>query len=114
MIDVLNGPQFQAAMKKRAQALSNNIEAATKKTALGIKAAAMRNTPVKTGNLRKNWKQDKKGKWHYEVRNDVDYAPYVEFGTWKMAPRAMLGNAVLKWMPIHKAAIHHAIRKSVS
>lgn len=52
-------------------------------------------TPVRTGDL--------KGGWGFQMRqesidiyNTKDYAGYVEFGTEKMAPRAMLRTSLLE------------------
>lgn len=65
-------------------------------------------TPVKSGNLKANIKSRGKvepigkGKLRVSITTPVTYAPFVEFGTKKMAPRAMfrkgIGNnlAVLK------------------
>jgi len=51
-------------------------------------------TPVMTGALRAGWSVQRVGDGHYAVSNGVRYAGYVEYGTSKMAPRAMLGRAL--------------------
>jgi Bacteriophage HK97-gp10, putative tail-component len=51
-------------------------------------------TPVLTGALRAGWRVRRVGDGHYAVSNGVRYAGYVEYGTSKMAPRAMLGRAL--------------------
>jgi len=51
-------------------------------------------TPVLTGALRAGWSVDRAGDGHYRVSNGVRYARYVEYGTSRMAPRAMLGRAL--------------------
>lgn len=51
-------------------------------------------TPVLTGALRAGWSVERAGDGHYRVSNGVRYAGYVEYGTSKMAPRAMLGRAL--------------------
>jgi len=51
-------------------------------------------TPVQTGTLRAGWTVQRSGDAHYQVSNGVRYARYVEYGTSKMAPRAMLGRAL--------------------
>lgn len=51
-------------------------------------------TPVQTGALRAGWSTSKVGDAHYSVTNGVRYARYVEYGTSKMRPRAMLGRAL--------------------
>jgi hypothetical protein len=51
-------------------------------------------TPVLTGALRAGWRVARVGDGHYAVSNGVRYAGYVEYGTSRMAPRAMLGRAL--------------------
>jgi hypothetical protein len=46
-------------------------------------------TPVKTGLLQASWGGEVKGDV-ITIENPVEYASYVEYGTVKMAPRAML------------------------
>lgn len=56
-------------------------------------------TPVDTTTLRSSMTGRRKGFLEHEVATNVPYAIYVEFGTWKMAPRAMMrkgGEAVGK------------------
>lgn len=47
-------------------------------------------TPVKTGNLRASMTKRKTGFAMGEVATAVPYAEYVEYGTVKMSPRAMM------------------------
>lgn len=51
-------------------------------------------TPVVTGALRAGWSVARSGDAHYTLSNGVRYARYVEYGTSKMSPRAMLGRAL--------------------
>lgn len=51
-------------------------------------------TPVRTGALRAGWALTRSGDSHYQLGNGVRYARYVEYGTSKMRPRAMLGRAL--------------------
>lgn len=46
-------------------------------------------TPVKTGALQRGYLQTQR-KTSIDISNTKDYAAYVEFGTEKMAPRAMI------------------------
>lgn len=63
-----------------------------------------RRTPVDTGALRNGFHTDIEvnGKTvHVTVGNNVSYAPYVEFGTSRMAGRHMLSNglqAAARWL----------------
>lgn len=109
-----NGGNVARNIGVRAKMMSGGIDAATKKTATFVRTEAARTTPVLTGNLRKGWQGPVGvGKWAYEVKNEVEYAMFVELGTWKMAGRHMLGNAVHKAEPMHRAAIHAIIRKAL-
>lgn len=47
-------------------------------------------TPRVTGKLQEGWYGRDEGGGVAYIGNDVDYAPYVEYGTYKMAPRGML------------------------
>ena len=105
-----NAPELVAKMTAQAKALDKAIEAATKKTANDVKRTAMMTTPVRTGVLRRNWNMNEEGKWEYEVSNEVEYAIYVEHGTWKMAGRHMLGNAVHIHEPQLKLAVMAAMK----
>jgi hypothetical protein len=51
-------------------------------------------TPVLTGALRAGWRVERVGDGHYRLSNGVRYARYVEYGTSRMRPRAMLGRAL--------------------
>jgi HK97 gp10 family phage protein len=61
--------------------------------ALMFEAEAKTRTPVLTGRLKSEMIGKKTGFLQAELRNNVEYAPYVEFGTSKMAPRAMMRQA---------------------
>ena len=52
-------------------------------------------TPVKSGALKGGWGFTNK-KTSIEIYNTQEYAAYVEFGTDKMAPRAMLRTSLLE------------------
>jgi len=120
-ITPVNLPQFQGNLASKSVKLSKAIDMVTKKTATFIRAEAARNTPTgkappegsskNPGNLKRGWSGPKQtGKWEYEVENAVEYALYVENGTWKMAGRHMLASAVHRAEPMHKAAIMAAIK----
>lgn len=58
--------------------------------------AAQDYTPVRTGRLRAGWELDEATHFGDDVilRNDVEYAMWVNDGTSKMAPRMMLERAI--------------------
>ena len=93
--------------------MSKGLDAAAKSAAMRLRTTAARNTPVRTGNLRKGWEgPNEVGRWTYEVRNDVEYGRYVEFGTWKMGGRFMLERAVHEVEPGFHLACRAAVKKA--
>jgi HK97 gp10 family phage protein len=60
--------------------------------------------PVRTGTLQRSimWQG---GEGEYRVGSRVFYAPYVEYGTSRMAPRPFLGPAMLWNLPMLKEAL---------
>lgn len=91
-----------------ARTTDQEIEASARR----IQAGAMVRTPVVTGTLRRGWQAGPiKGGW--EVRNDITYAPYIEWGTRYIAPRAMLTQAVAAEAPRLPAGITAAIRRDL-
>lgn len=75
------GDQVVAKIENR---LAHNIEGAASLAYESI----VRFTPVRTGRLRDSI-AIRQLKFGFEVYSDLYYAPYVEFGTARMAPRAM-------------------------
>ena len=66
-----------------------------------VKAEAVREgasslSPRLTGRLAESWRVEKNGIASYEVSTDVEYAPYVEYGTRFMKAAHMLGRAVAR------------------
>lgn len=45
------------------------------------KVKIMDNTPVKTGQLRRNWLISKQGNGKYNISNNISYVNHLEFGT---------------------------------
>lgn len=60
-------------------------------------------TPVRTGALRDGWGFEQKRE-SISVYNTQEYAGYVEYGTEKMAPRAMLRTTLLEKEQIAQVA----------
>jgi len=88
------------ALAERLRGMSETAETAVEKAiykgALMIEADAKRNCPVKSGKLRNSIaaKFYKNGGSPYAtVGTDVEYAPYVEFGTRFQKPQPYLGPA---------------------
>lgn len=77
-------------------------------TALDVESTAKEFAPVRTGNLRRSIThevRDVSGGAEAIVGTDVEYAPYVEQGTSRMAPRAFLGPALDKHGPDFAAGL---------
>lgn len=67
---------------------------AVRKTALDIESRAKSLAPVRTGNLRASIGVTTTGDLAAEVGPTANYGKYVEFGTWKMAPRPYMSPAM--------------------
>lgn len=61
---------------------------------LKIEAEAKKRCPVDTGRLRASINTQKTGKMQVQVGSNVEYAPYVEYGTSKMQAQPYLRPAV--------------------
>ncbi len=64
--------------------------------ARGVMNDARAATPVVTGTLRRSWRTSTVANGDTQIVNDAPYARFVEYGTRRMAPRAMLGRALAK------------------
>jgi len=62
--------------------------------ALKLRNEAVRRCPVDTGRLRQSIGLQKVGDGHYRVGTNVVYAPYVEFGTRRMAAQPFMRPAL--------------------
>lgn len=84
------GELFSAPFKNK---MNVALEAAAKKTRDFSVAIVGSRTPVKTGRLKKSWQFTLEG---HGIRylNQTPYAAFVELGTSKMAPRAMLTSSI--------------------
>lgn len=110
---VVNLPEYLADMQRKAMALDMACEKAVAKTALDVKRSAMSNTPVRSGKLKREWESGRTGKWEWEVKDEVPYGPYVEFGTVKMAGRFMLTKAIHIHEPLMMKALDQAVTKGL-
>jgi HK97 gp10 family phage protein len=84
------------------------------KTANDTVADAKRRAPVDTGALRDSidWTPYNDG-LGAEIGSTVDYAPYQEFGTWKMAPQPFLNPAADKYFPRAEKAFQALLNRLV-
>ena len=90
--DVLEG------LAKHIQGYSEKTAKATMQAGLKTEYFVKQITPVRTGNLKSNINTQviskEKDKVEAFVGTNVSYAPYVEFGTESMEPRAMFRRAI--------------------
>lgn len=86
------------SLTKGIQGYSEKTAKATMQAGLKTEYFVKQNTPVKTGNLKSNINtqmiSQQKDKVEAFVGTNVSYAPFVEFGTKRMEPRAMFRKAI--------------------
>lgn len=82
------------AVKRKLDTIPTNIAEAVKRDSESV-------TPVRTGTLKKGYEIKRSSGLGDDAitSNNVRYAGYVEFGTSKMAPRAMMRTAVTRVSP---------------
>ena len=90
----VDGYEKLLALKTLASAVKGYADEALKNAADLCVAEAKRFAPVRTGRLRDSIRVLERGSGYVIVGSDVEYAPYVEFGTYRMAPRSFLRPAV--------------------
>jgi HK97 gp10 family phage protein len=69
------------------------VDAEMPALALMFEARAKERTPVLTGNLKSKMIGRRSGYLAAELSNNAEYVEFVEFGTARMQPRAMMRNA---------------------
>lgn len=86
------------ALSKGVEKYVKRNESATMKAGLKAEYFVKKNTPVDTGNLRSSINTQlfakKSDRTEAVVGTNVEYAPFVEFGTRKMKPRAMFRKTI--------------------
>lgn len=75
---------------------SNQVSAEVKKATLMVERDAKILCPVKTGTLKRSITHKFIDKITAIVGSNMEYAPYIELGTSKMAPRSFLRPALAK------------------
>lgn len=104
--------EFEASGPK----LAAKVDTIVRSTAHLIEANAKQIVPVDTGNLRNSIGTDitrhAEGQGYgteAEIGAAAAYAPYVELGTTRMAPRAFLGPSLDRYSPDFVAALDEAM-----
>jgi len=91
-------PEIAASLRPKASQI-------VRKAAADIEAHAKSIVPVDTGNLKNSIQTEMESDLTAVVGTNVEYAPYVELGTYKMAPRPYLGPAAERAKPCFEAAM---------
>lgn len=99
-----------------AQEIMPELNDAVRNTAFKIEASAKRAAPVDTGRLRGSITTKFKSSNtnpEAEVGTNVEYAPYVEYGTIKMAGKPFLNPAYDKHLEEFENEVSRIIRRSL-
>jgi len=91
-------PEITASLRPKASQI-------IRKCAADIEAGAKAVVPVDTGNLKNSIQTEMESDLTAVVGTNVEYAPYVEYGTYKMASRPYLGPAAETVKPGFEAAM---------
>ena len=110
IVDVSELNRLAVTIDNAAKTIGETGSAVVRKTALDIEATAKAFAPVDTGALRNSIGTDVHGDSASRVVEavvgpTVEYGPYVEFGTSRMAPRAFMGPALDRHTPDFIAAL---------
>lgn len=95
--------------EKYPEEIEDKIAAAIVKGCLAVEADAKRNAPVRTGNLRASITTNIISPYEGEVGTNVEYAPYLEYGTIHIAARPFLYPALKS----NEEKIINEIRKAI-
>lgn len=95
---------------KIAAELAPKVTKAVVATALQVESQAKETVPVLTGNLRRSLSVQPLDPFHVLVGTDVEYAPYVEYGTHRMAAQPYLTPAVELARPVFTARLSAVFR----
>ena len=97
-IQVFGTNRVIAALAKGVEKYVKRNETATMRAGLKAEYFVKKKTPVDTGNLRSSINtrlvENKNDRSEAVVGTNVEYAPFIEFGTRKVKPRAMFRKTV--------------------
>ena len=94
-----------AALRQQAAAIPAKVDQVTRAHGLQAAAIGQSNAPGDTGAHRAGIGMDMLGLAHVEVGASSEYAPYLEYGTYKMAARPHIIPGVESVVPAWVAAI---------
>lgn len=102
------------ATLENAQEIMPELNNAVRNTAFKIEASAKRAAPVDTGRLRGSITTEFKSSNSNpkaEVGTNVEYAPYIEYGTIKMAAKPFLNPAYDRHIDDFEAEVSRIVRR---
>lgn len=88
------GVRIVGLLRVKEAVSEERLDAALKKVTLLVERHAKEYCPVRTGRLRASIHHGKLGDLTYYVGSNVEYAVFVEFGTYKMAAKPYLRPAM--------------------
>jgi HK97 gp10 family phage protein len=110
-VDVDGIEEFQAAMQKFDSAMQNQVYRFLASWAADVKAAAMRNAPIRTGYLRSTIYATIKD-WVAEIGAEATYALFVELGTRHMRAQPYIYPAIQEYLPMLEMNIVGALEQA--
>lgn len=103
-------PRLQGELRAK---VSQAVEASAIAIEQDVKGGGPHAAPYRTGNLRRSYLHRRESDLLYVVENDpqiAPYAPFVELGTRRMAPRPHLGPAAEAELPRFVDRVRDALR----
>lgn len=111
-----NDPQWQKvtnfARGWRAEA-ERMIDLKINQTTKACSQDQNRDAPRRTGEMANKTYQIKNGPMSYSCVSDKFYAPYVNYGTWRMAPRKFFTDNMEKHKPMIIDGVNDAFMQSI-
>jgi len=111
--DVEGVEEFKDAMQRFDSGMQRQVYRFLASWAADVKAAAMRNAPVRTGYLRSSIYAKIKD-WVAEIGAEATYALFVELGTRRMRAQPYLYPAIQEYLPSLEMNIIGAIEQAKS
>ena len=101
-VDASDINRVQARLEASSRDVARQAGRLLRETAVNVEASAKQFAPVRTGTLRRSIHHEvdqAPGGAEAVIGTNVEYGPFVEHGTSRMAPRAFLGPALDRHAP---------------
>lgn len=97
---ISGGPEMKAKLRAMESAVKGGTQQALLTAVMPTVNRAKELAPYRTGTLRRSiGSEPGPGKFEVTIGTDVEYAPYLEFGTSRMSPRPYLRPAIEETLP---------------